>query len=549
MFVKITKARQHKYVQIVNSYREGDKVKHQVLYHLGRLDELEKLPSFKNVVLRLAEIVGLQCNQPNTEFTDNCSPAKIVNWGYLVYKKLWNKFNITTILEQIQQRYKITYLLTDVCFLMVIQHLLAPKSKLASFNTQDLYAKIATVELNHLYRALDILAEHKTEIEKHLFHQYKLTKKEINVVFYDVTTFSFESVRADSLKNFGYSKDKKFNEVQVVLGLLIDQNGHPIGYELFPGNTFEGKTLEQSLHKINKNFNIRNVIIVADRGINSRINLVNIKNQGYGYIVAAKIKSMTKIIKEQILNKDDYKYLNHKEEGFRYKILVYNNAGKVDGKKITLTEQLIVTYSPKRAHKDTADRERLIAKANYLLQEPGKINNLEKRGGKKYLTKGAVVKEETWKLDEAKIAADQIYDGYYAIQTSETNLTPEEVLSAYHTLWKIEESFKVMKSTLEVRPIFHWTEKRIEGHFVIAFLAFLLERSLENQLQQANITASPNTIREAINSMNFAEVTLTDKNYYIKTEITELATEILKLSKMKIYKNLFPVEQFCPEAS
>lgn len=548
MFVKITKARQHKYVQIVNSFREGDKVKHKVLYNLGRLDELETMPSFKQVVMRLAEIVGLPTQNSNSSFSNICSAARIVNWGYLVYKKIWNKFKIEHILAMIQSQYKITYSLNDACFLMVINHLLSPQSKLSGYLHQQNYVQLPNVKLNYFYRALDVIAEHKSDIEKQLFKRYSsLTKKQIDVVFYDVTTFHFESVKADSLRNFGYSKNCKFNEVQVVLGLLVDQNGLPIGYELFSGNTFDGKTLEQSLQKINKIFKIRNVVIVADRGINSKFNLASIKAQGYGYIVAARIKSMSVDTKKLILTKEQYQYRNDREEGFRFKILDHTNNCELDKKTVTLQEKLIITYSPKRAKKDQADRERLINKANLLLKSPEKIKSSEKRGGKKYIAKETEANDR-WFLDEEKIANDQIYDGYYAIQTSETNFSVDQILNAYHSLWKIEESFRIMKTTLEVRPIFHWTEKRIEGHFVIAFLAFLLERSMECQLKQAEIKASPIDIRVAINSMQFSEIAVEDAKFYINTETTELGVAILKTFGIKPFKNCIPTVKFNSKA-
>jgi transposase len=346
------------------------------------------MPSFKNVVMRLGEIVGLQMQNTNSSLINDCSSAKIVNWGYLVYKKIWDQFKINHILTKIKAQHKIKFSINNACFLMVINHLLAPQSKLSGFLHQQNYAKMPDIELNYLYRALDVIAEHKSDIEKHLFKRYSaLTRKKIDVVFYDVTTFHFESVNVDSLKNFGYSKNGKFNEVQVVLGLLIDQDGHPIGYELFSGNTFDGKTLEKSLQKINKDFKIRNIVIVADRGINSKFNLANIKEQGYGYIVAARIKSMAQEIKDLILTQDDYKHINTREDGFRFKILEHTNNCIWNKKKVVLQEKLIVTYSPKRARKDQADRERLINKANSLLQAPEKIQALQKRNGRKYITK------------------------------------------------------------------------------------------------------------------------------------------------------------------
>ena len=140
---------------------------------------------------------------------------------------------------------------------MVIQHLLEPRSKLGTYHHQNRYFNLPPVELHHLYRSLDILCDHKEELEERIFHkQRSLFNMQVDVVFYDVTTLSFESVKADSLRDFGFSKDGKFKEVQVVLGLLIDCEGRPVGYELFPGNTFDGKTLEAALDKLEKRFGI-----------------------------------------------------------------------------------------------------------------------------------------------------------------------------------------------------------------------------------------------------------------------------------------------------
>jgi len=163
-----------------------------------------------------------------------------------------------------------------------------------------------------------------------------------------------------------------------MMGLLVDREGRPIGYELFSGNTFEGKILEVSLDKLKKRFTIGKVIIVADRGINSKINLMHIKDRGYDYIFASRIKNMKKDIKEEIFNKEGYK----DTDGVSYKIIDYVN--KVN-KTYELPENLIITYSPKRAEKDRADRERLIKKARTLLKNKSYITASNKRGGKKYL--------------------------------------------------------------------------------------------------------------------------------------------------------------------
>jgi transposase len=535
MFIKITKSGQHKYVQLVKSYRENGVVKHKVVLNFGRLDQIENNSSIQRLAIRLQELSKVK----NRVDLDSFSEAQIVNWGYVVYQKIWKEFGLDRILTELKSE-KTQFDLNNTCFLMAVQHLLEPRSKLGTYHHQDRYVQLPPVDLNHLYRSLDVLWEQKETLEEYLFFKNRhLFNLKVDVVFYDVTTFYFESVKADTLKDFGYSKDSKFNEVQVVLGLLMDGEGRPIGYELFPGNTFEGKTLETALEKLEQRFGIRRVIIVADRGLNSKFNLKRIAAKGYGYIVASRIKNMSKKIQEEILNPDGYAELDP-EEKIRYKVIDYTNRVKEDGKIYELPEKLIVTYSPARAKKDRSDRERLIEKAKSLLGNKSRIKASVKRGGKKYLKETG---ELDWVLDQEAIAKDERFDGYYGIQTREKELKVQDVLGAYHTLWKIEESFRIMKSTLEVRPIFHWTEPRIKGHFVVCFLSFLLERTLEFHLKKAKVAASPERIREALNSLAFVEMEIEQKKFYVKAKGTELGSQILRVLRIKPPKNVTPAEE------
>ncbi len=552
MYVKITKSKNFQYVRLVRSFRENGKIKHEVFFNLGRLDLLAQNPAWKNIINKLAGLVGMPAVNLNT-----CPEAQIFNWGYIVYKKLWEEFKLNDFLSALQASCgKTTFDFNNACLLMVTQHLLSPSSKLATYHTKNRYAKFPSIKLHHLYRSLDMLCKGKAVIESHVFEMNcSLFNIKIDVVFYDVTTFHFESVKQDSLRDFGYSKNAKFNEVQVVVGMLVDCDGRPVGYELFPGNTFEGSTLANALESIEKRFGIRRVIIVADRGLNSKLNLKHIVDKGYGYIVASRLKSMPHTIQAEILNRENYLTLSKSEaEGtVTYKVMDYINQFKaiteqetMDAKRkryrtIELQEKLIITHSEKRAKKDQFDRQRLIDKANALLQDPSRIKSSNKRGGKKYL------KETTktdWTLDAASIAGDEKWDGYYGIQTSEKELSVEKILDAKRTLYKIEESFRIMKSTLEVRPIFHWTEKRIKGHFVISFLAFLLERTLELKLKNAGISASPHSIRDAVNSMQFAEIDSYGNKVLINTKSEKLASEILDQLKIQPPKMMTPSSKF-----
>lgn len=259
---------------------------------------------------------------------------------------------------------------------------------------------------------------------------------------------------------------------------------------------------------------------------------------------------MPKGVLDQVFDPDGYlsvkpSFMSQKGEDelpFRYKVLEHTNGYQDDeGKAVQLAEKLVITYSEKRAQKDRAERSRLIEKALFLLAEPAKIKASNKKGGKRFILHQS--ENDQYCLDEKAIASDEQFDGYYAIQTSVLNFSAESVLEAYHTLWKIEESFRVMKSTLEVRPIFHWTEQRIKGHFVVCFLSFLLERTLEYQLKKNEYPMSPLQIREALNSLLFTELEIHGQPYLIKMKPSEGANKILRLLHIAPPKNILPVEE------
>ena len=544
MFLKSTKSKGYEYLSLVESVWEEGTTRHHTLFQLGRADLLRNDPSFQRILSKLNQIMGIS---NGTFLPSDCSEATMKNYGYLAYAQLWEDLGIAKCLEGLSDQKKVTFPLSETAFLMAVQHLLRPASKLSTYEGQAVYYRYQEIPLHTLYRTLDHLYAHKEIIEDELFQEnHTRAGQTVDVVFYDVTTFAFESVQKDELKNFGISKSGKFNEVQVVMGLLMNSEGLPIGYELFPGNTFDGKTMIQALENIRKRFGIHRVVIVADRGLNSHQNLLKIREAGYGYIVAGRIKSLAKQTQEAILSPEGYTDA-WDEEGDAVKIKVLEMNRVVPGEDktpVALPEHLILSYSERRAKKDRADRERLVEKARKMLAHPGQITAAGKRGGKKYLTGGKTT-DVSWELDEERIAEDALWDGYYGIETSETHRTPQQVREAYHTLWKIEESFRIMKSTLEVRPIFHWTPRRIHGHFLVCFLSFLMERNMERLLTQEKKTVpvSPERIREALLSMQLAQVTVGDTRYWIRTANASLGNTIFKKLKLKTPKNISTDEE------
>jgi transposase len=538
MFLKISKSKEYTYLRVVESYRDKGLVKQKTIFNIGRLDQL-KVSDLENIFKSLLKLINSSLITVNPNEIAEISRLK---WGCVeVYKKLWNTFELDSILKRSFRENRFEFNAQNAIFLMILDRLITPSSKLKTYEKQSKYFGLEEVDINHLYRSLDLLADSKEIIEKELFlKNISLFNMQVNVVFYDVTTFYFESNKQNELKDFGFSKDNKINEVQVVMGLLIDLEGRPIGFDLYPGNTFEGHTLEKALDKLKERFNINKVIIVADKGLNSKLNLKTIKLKGYEYIVSSRLKSMSQKVKNEALNLDQYtsKYSEEGKELFKYKVIEYINRVEeiINGEKevTELKERIICTYSENRAKKDKHDRERFIEKAKDLLDNPSKITN--KRGARKYVNTDI----NCIGLNEDKIEEDSRWDGIYGIQTSTEKLSVDEIQEAYHSLWKIEESFRVLKTNLEARPIYHWTPNRIKGHFVICFIAFLLERTLELELKKNNIDYSVDRIKESLSSLELSVINMEDKQYVLRSNMDKLSKEIFKMLKIKIPKQFEP---------
>jgi len=517
MFLRETKVKGKTYLNIVESYRKHGKILQRCIASLGRLDNLQNTEGLRKIAVRL---LGYCKQNTHLDITTTEEKQRKI-WGApVVIKKIWDKFGLDDLFSRTTKSRKIKFDFFSAVFLMVLDRLCKPVSKLKSYEEQDKYYGIKNNELQHLYRALDILADKKEDIEKYLFDKNKsLFNTKVDMVFYDVTTLYFESVRPDNFKDFGFSKDLKVNEVQIVLGLLLDQEGRPIGYDLFPGNIYEGHTVKETIEKLQKRFQIQRLVFVGDKALLSKDNLQLISSSGYEYIVGYRIKNAKKDTQEKILDERGYieAKIKDEDEVFRYK--------EIKEKE----NRIICSFSSKRAKKDRKERERSIEKAQMLLKSGKSI--ISKRGALRYVEVKKVVSP---KIDEKKIKEDEKFDGYYAVITNCQVFLGRDVLDIYHQLWKIEETFRILKSHLEARPIFHWTEKRIKGHMMLCFIAFLIERTLEIELKGSNIEYSPPKIKEALNSLQFSDIEIEGQRFYLRSPVEGLAQDIVRILKIRI---------------
>jgi transposase len=522
VYIREVKTKHKTYLMLVESSREGQKVKQKTLLSFGATDSLEK-----GSLLAIAKKLLAYCDGNYLVDISEAEETQRKNWGApAIIHKLWHLFSFDQFFTSLLRKSKIKFELEQSICLMLTDRFCSPRSKLQTYENRLYYSGFddTVISLHGLYRTLDFLSKHKDEIEKHIYEQNKLLYGlEVDVIFFDVTTFYFESTKADDLKDFGYSKDAKFNEVQVVLSLLVNAEGRPIGFDLFEGNTYEGHTLTEAILKLKTKYQIKKAIIVADRGINSGLNLNKIKEHDCEYIMGCRIKNTSKEMQAQILDMAKYEIIDtgDEKEVLKYRVINYTKIIR-ENKKVVgrIEERIICTWSSKRARKDQVDRERLVRKAKEMLA----TNVLEnKRGAKKYIKTN---KQDEANLDEDKINRDSEWDGFYAIETSDKNISPENIMIAYHQLWRIEESFRLLKNHFETRPIFHWTPPRIKGHFILSYIAFLFERTLELELVKGGLPSSPQMIRDALSSMEFSEIIIGTQRYRLSAPLSELASNV-----------------------
>ena len=398
-------------------------------------------------------------------------------------------------------------------------------------------SKKATVELletdfginfpvDKVYRMMDVLAKkQRISLLQQITWQYsrQLLDNEISVLFYDCTTLYFESFTEDELRRFGYSKDHKFNQGQVLLALMITTEGLPVGYDIFPGDTFEGKTFKTAIDRIKKHYHVKRAIIVADSGLLSRENITLMETEKLEYIVGARLKSLSVKWQNKILDHTDYTKHVKDEETLRITEFQYNK-----------NRRLIVTHSDKRALKDSTDRNKAIESLKQKLQggaNPKKL--ISNFGYKKYIRLDGEVNVS---INQEKIDKESLWDGLHGIFTNINDLSHLELLEHYHGLWQVEESFRISKHDLRVRPIFHWNGNRIRAHIAICYMAFSLIRFLQHKLRkEANLKFSPEKIRTELYHVQQSIVkdTRTENEYVIPSKPTNDAQKIYRAMNKK----------------
>ena len=363
--------------------------------------------------------------------------------------------------------------------------------------------------VDSIYKMMDKLTENTITQAKQIVHSrttklLALHKEAVDVMFYDLTTIYFETNSQDSLRDFGFSKDGKCQHVQIMLAVIVTKHGLPIDYEEFPGNCYEGHTLIPVLDKIKIRYQIDRVVLVADAGLMNKINLSTLTDKKINYVIAARIKNTTKKIQSDILDSSNYT-----------KILTNEN-DSIKSKTISLAEDssLVVFHSSKRARKNEHDREKAIEKIKKYLNSSTK-GQLTSRLKKPYVK---ITKACRLEIDLDKLNDEKKFDGFFGLQTNLDKVTPKELLTTYRGLWQVEQTFRIVKSNLSIRPVFHYSTKRIKAHFLICYMSLALIRYLEFTLCKNHLNYTIDQLHLLLDQMRVTNIHHVDNHIYTITE-------------------------------
>jgi len=507
------------YLSICESYRdEAGRVQRRVLRHLGNAKDYNE-ESLERIGRQLIEIAKGPTPEP-----ENIHELSRYNYGFpLVILQLLRLYDLDVLMKRLGRKHKLSFSLLQHVLLMLCDRFNDPLSKLGSYNLQNEYTGLGqSVELHHIYRTLDYLAANNDIIQTHIYNKNRnLFNYELDVVFYDVTTFYFQSEvqQQGALRQMGFGKDGKIGKTQILFSLLIDKNKVPIGFQIFKGDQYEGYTFEKAIEKLKATYNIKRIIVVADSGMLNKANIALFDKggtaEGFEYIVGDRLKSMGEAAIEHLTNLNNYTTVvirdnNGNDLPLKYCSYPYNG------------RTIICTWSEKRAKKDKAEREEKIARAEKMLEQPSSI---EKKASRYFIKNTG---EKKYTIDQQKINKQVRFDGFKAIATNAKDITPQVALEKYKDLYKIEQSFRSFKSYFETRPMFHWTDTRIEGHIVLCYISFCLLAFLQNKCSY-----SEQTIRRLLSKMELSKIVQDGEVLWLRSASNEQVEQLLKTIQLK----------------
>ena len=549
MRLKISKSKNAQSFYVIQSTYINRKRSTKIVEKLGTLEEVKKKSDGQDPIewaKKYIEELTKKEKEGNREIIKSYSPTKIIdkdkqikyNCGYLFIQDIYYKLGINRICNNIENKYQFQFILNDIMSRLIYGRIIEPSSKLSTFGFSKTLLEQPTFQLHDIYRALEVISKESDFIQSELYkNSSKYCERNNRILYYDCTNFFFEIEQDDAFRKYGVSKEHRPNPI-VQMGLFMDGDGIPLSFDMNPGNTNENKTLKPLEEKIIKDFNLSTIVVCTDAGLASKANRKFNNTNDRKFITTQSIKQLKQDLKDWALDKTGWHIPNLDNTVIDISKLDENEELRLKWKDTTFykekwikdddgfEQKMIVTYSIKYAEYQRNIRYNQIKRASNLINSnPTKLGKPKQNDFKRFISTTVTTddgKEATKKeyfINQDIIQEEMKYDGFYAVCTNlEDN--PIEIIKVNHRRWEIEESFRIMKSEFDARPVYLQREDRIKAHFMICFIALMIYRYLEKKLDYKY------TVYEIIDTLR--NMQLIDENgdgfrpIYTRTDLTDL---------------------------
>lgn len=521
------------YVQLAHNVRDpqSGQPRADVLYSFGRADSLD-VDAIRRLTKSLSRFLSPEEALKIQGATDGDTPLRFLKsvpmGGAYLLRVLWEQLGIPDALSQCMKDRSFTSPVEWAAFAMTANRALAPDSKrgVEEWVREDVaLGNPETIELQHLYRAMDVLLEYREIIHKEVFFAVAdLLNLEVDLIFFDTTSTYFEMDEEDEagLRQYGHSKDHRPDLPQIVIGLAVTKEGIPVKCWTMPGNTSDMKTVETIKNDL-LGWKLGRCIWVMDRGMNSGENRLILQKAGGHYIIGEKLRDNQEVHKEVLAKRGRFTAIR---ENLEIKEVIVG-----DGER---RRRFILVHNPEEAKKDKATREKTLKKIDEALksigEQRGKCHKKSVCTLRSHRTMGRYLRQLKTgeiKIDKGKIKEEAHLDGKYIISTSDDTLTPEDVALGYKQLMEVERAFRTLKTTMDLRPVYHRKDERIQAHVFLCFLALLLVRIAE---RKTNMTWD--RIKAQMERLHLGEFFSKEGRVLQATELTSEQLNILKLLKI-----------------
>ena len=546
MRIKITKTKNAENFYVIESTYINKKHSSKIIEKLGNLEDVKRKSGNMDPYL-WAKQYAAKLTQEDKEnkrtIIKSYSQSKLIpkdiqnkcNVGYLFLQDIYYKLGLNQICNDITNKYQFKFDLNDILSKLIYSRILFPASKLKTLDLSKRFLEQPNFDYQHIERALPILCKENDFIQSELYkNSKKYAPRNNRILYYDCTNFFFELEMEDDFRKYGKSKENRPNPI-VQMGLFMDGDAIPLSCEITPGNKNEQKTLQPLEEKILKDFELSEIVVCTDAGLASEANRKFNNTNSRKFITTQSIKKLKEFLKEEVLDLTQGWHLLGSDKAYNIEALRTDEKLKEIYKDKTfykerwikengLEQRLIVTFSVKYQEYQRQIRNNQIERAKKIIENsPKKIGKAKQNDPKRFIetinitSNGEVAEETHYAINQNIIDEEAKYDGLYAVCTNLED-DVQAIIKVNHKRWEIEESFRIMKSEFNARPVFHSNEDAIKAHFLICFLALTIYRYLEKKLSEKY------TIGEIIDSLKEMDLSIKDGDYipnYTRTSLTD----------------------------